>query len=372
MNNEFDEKKYIFIPGFLDKNTAHELTNALKEYVEVKQSHKDSQCPLSESIRDTVTFDKLLQDLLPNIEEATGKKLYPTYAYARLYQPGDELKIHVDRPACEISATLTLGFEGDVWPIYVGDREDKSDAVEIIMEPGDIAIYKGLEKYHWREKYTEGKWQAQVFLHYVEIGGPHEEWKFDKRNGLITEAAIARHPSFEYISFSDILTEKACDIIIKTYENDLIEKLPPVIGSGNIDTSIRNVSRVMLPTYKDIGGRLAAAGLAANQEVWKFNITHANQAEFLKYPAGGRYKPHVDTFMDPNAVDTRKLTVLAFLNDDFEGGKFFLMIGHEKLYPPQTKGTVLVFPSFMLHGVEDVTSGYRYSVVTWMVGPFFK
>jgi hypothetical protein len=28
---------------------------------------------------------------------------------------------------------------------------------------------------HWREKYTEGQWQAQVFLHYVDANGPHAE-----------------------------------------------------------------------------------------------------------------------------------------------------------------------------------------------------
>jgi PKHD-type hydroxylase len=75
---------------------------------------------------------------------------------------------------------------------------------------------------------------------------------------------------------------------------------------------------------------------------------------------------------DETEKETRKLTVLAFLNDDFKGGKFFLQTGHEKIYPPQKKGTVLVFPSFILHGVEDVEEGERYSVVTWMVGPWFK
>lgn len=365
---EFTENKYVYIPGFLDKGSAEELTLALKQYVAKGVTNKDLQCPMSEAIRDTPTFDKLLIDLLPHIEEATGLELFPTYAYARLYAPGEELKIHTDRPACEISATLTLGFEGNVWPIYVGFDKDKTDRKEIIMESGDIAIYRGLEVYHWREPYVEGKWQAQVFLHYVDKNGPHKEWKYDKREGLTKQ--------YEYINFrfyDDILTPEACDSLIKTYENELIEKLPPYIGGeGNIDTTIRNVSRVMLPTHKGIGGRLAAVGLNANYYFWKFDITHANQAEFLKYPVGGRYVQHVDTFIDPDSMQTRKLTVLAFLNDDFEGGKFFLLNGHEKTYPPQTKGTVLVFPSFMLHGVEDITKGTRYSVVTWMVGPFFK
>jgi PKHD-type hydroxylase len=173
--------------------------------------------------------------------------------------------------------------------------------------------------------------------------------------------------------YTDILTPEACDIIIKTYTQEMIETLPPVIGTGTgaINTEIRNVERVMLPVYKDIGGRLAAAGFAANNRAWKFAVTHANQGEFLKYPAGGRYTAHMDTFLNPEG-ECRKLTILAFLNDDFEGGRFFIQDGHERYYPPQEKGTVLVFPSFLLHGVEDITAGTRYSVVCWLVGPFFK
>jgi PKHD-type hydroxylase len=76
--------------------------------------------------------------------------------------------------------------------------------------------------------------------------------------------------------------------------------------------------------------------------------------------------------MKPGDPECRKLTVLVFLNDDFEGGRLFLQNGHGKIYPPQKAGTALVFPSFMLHGVEPVTSGIRRSVVTWLVGPWFK
>jgi predicted 2-oxoglutarate/Fe(II)-dependent dioxygenase YbiX len=49
-----------------------------------------------------------------------------------------------------------------------------------------------------------------------------------------------------------------------------------------------------------------------------------------------------------------------------------LCLDEHRKYPPQGKGTVLVFPSFMPHGVEPVTKGMRYSIVTWMVGPYFK
>ena len=364
--NQFVVEKYVHLKGFLDKDNCRELTNELKRLVAAQKTVKDDQCPVSEAVHGAIPFDSLLVQLLPHFEKASGKRLYPTYSYARLYAPGEELAIHTDRPSCEISATLTLGFDGDVWPIYMGD-EGGVNASEIKMDVGDAVLYRGMDKHHWRNKYTEGKWQAQVFLHYVDADGPHKEWKFDKRPSLNVPQEELR-----YRFFQDVLTPEACDMLIKLYTSDKTDKQLPYIGGGeNIDRTIRNVSRVMLPTYKDIGGRLAAVGLAANHAAWKFDITHANQAEFLIYPAGGRYQAHVDTFL-AQGDECRKLTVLAFLNDDFKGGKFFIQDGQNKHYPPQTKGTILVFPSFIMHGVEDIEEGQRCSVVCWMVGKFFK
>lgn len=390
--DEFKTKRYVHLKEFLDKENCSELTAILQNEAE-KTGWYDTQCPTSKSIRDNPTFDKLLNDLLPYMEEASGLKLIPTYAYARYYKPGEVLKIHTDREACEISATLTLGFDGNVWPIYVGtpseeetetsriDESGKSvyakDVSKIEMEVGDAVMYRGCEMYHWRDEYKEGKFQAQVFLHYVDANGPNKEWAYDKRPGLTTFKPKEDHDLTMWL-YEDVLTEKDCDALVKLYKTVPGEEagIGEDIGPGTVVKEIRNVTRVILPTYKGIGARLAAVGLDANSQRWKFDIKKANQSEFLSYPTGGgRYKGHIDTFLsnkESNLTECRKVTVLAFLNDDFKGGKFWLQTGQDKFYPPQKKGTVLAFPSFLLHGVEDVEEGERFSVVTWLVGPWFK
>jgi PKHD-type hydroxylase len=135
---------------------------------------------------------------------------------------------------------------------------------------------------------------------------------------------------------------------------------------------IRDARSIRLPYDKGIGATMAGIGMAANRKHWRFDITHADQCEFLCYEKEGHYVGHVDTFMQRDG-DCRKLTVLAILNDEFEGGRFWIKgSGDDRVYPVQTKGSVIVFPSFMLHGVEPVTLGPRYSLVTWLVGPWFR
>tara|TARA_R110000868_G_scaffold56919_4_gene176279 strand:- start:233 stop:1372 length:1140 start_codon:yes stop_codon:yes gene_type:complete len=373
----FKDNGYVKISNFLNKENCYELTEILQELVENKLTTSDDQCPLSQAIHGTVTFDKLLEDLLPHFEEHCGKKLYPTYSYARLYSPGEELKVHRDRAACEISATVTLGFIGKQWAIYMGDHEDKSDANEILMNVGDAVLYRGMDKWHWREKF-EGEWQAQVFLHYVDADGEHADQKYDGRESLglpkcFKETDIQFLP--DYYGKRNGISKAFCSKLIEEYSKPETAKEPPNLGRSilepTIDLNVRNVQRVLLPQDAGIGSTLTAYGLNTNYNIWKYDVNHSNQTEFLIYDSDGKYETHNDTF-HTHSSPIRKLTVLAFLNDDFEGGKFYLQNEYQKMYPPQKAGTLIVFPSYMPHGVEPVTKGIRYSVVTWLLGPYFK
>lgn len=373
---------YAHLPGFLDAGVCAELTAALRNLIDTGKTRHDPQCPGSDAIHsaDAPVFDKLLEDLIPNFEEASGKRLLPTYAYARLYRPGEVLTVHKDRSSCEISATITLGFAGKPWPIFMADggfieeegkghAENVHNVHQIEMAIGDAVLYRGCEKLHWREAF-EGEWQAQVFLHYVDADGPNAEWKWDKRNRL------SHHPSLGhgyFVSVPDAVDPASCANIIAKCE--AVEGESASIGGGGagvVNKTIRDVSRVPLPIFRGIGATMAGIGLHANRNAWRFDVSHANQAEFLRYDEAGHYHAHIDTFFDPAETECRKLTVLLFLNDDFEGGRFFVQAAEERMYPPQSPGTVLIFPSFMVHGVEPVTKGVRRSLVTWLVGPWFR
>jgi hypothetical protein len=154
----------------------------------------DPQVPNSYSHYADIVMETLLLKLKPLMEEKTKLNLIENYSYARVYQNGNELKKHKDRFSCEISTTLNLG--GDNWPIFLepdskkgmhkNDKyiPSKSKGIKIILNPGDMLIYRGCELEHWRNKF-DGNNCAQVFLHYNDRSiKDSEKNKFDKRPHL--------------------------------------------------------------------------------------------------------------------------------------------------------------------------------------------
>lgn len=368
---EFEKQGYSFLPEFIDAETAKAFCKVVKE----AEGWSDEQVPGAKSLRNHSALDGMLEQVLPNVEFASGKRLLPTYAYARVYKKGDVLKPHKDRPACEISVTLCLGSDGsDPWPIYMSDCEPDAivwnkDQRGVYLKPGDACMYKGCEKTHWRDEF-KGEWMAQVFLHYVDADGPYADWKYDKRTHLAHHAVSSGLPN--YVIIEDAINPASAMKVVEQLEAQEGEQAGIGGVANTINTDVRDVKKIAMPLHRGIAAAMAGIGLNANQQNWRFDVTHANQCDFLRYHGdGGHYHAHVDTFMDRDQP-CRKLSILCFLNDDFEGGRFFLQTGDKKDYPPQKAGTVLVFPSFMLHGVEPVTKGTRCSMITWLVGPWFK
>lgn len=82
----------------------------------------------------------------------------------------------------------------------------------------------------------------------------------------------------------------------------------------------------------------------------------------LKYTHGKEYKAHYDG----NVRSGRTLSVIAYLNDDYEGGE--LEFPHHGVKIKPQAGMLVVFPSNFAysHIAHPVTSGTKYAIVTWL------
>ena len=133
---------------------------------------EDEQVPNAYSKYGDWVMETLLQYVRPIMKQKTKLDLIPTYSYARIYNKGNILKKHKDRPSCEISTTLNLG--GNHWSIYL-------EGIKVDLQQGDMLIYSGCELEHWREPFT-GDFCVQVFLHYNHANGKFGNNNlFDKR-----------------------------------------------------------------------------------------------------------------------------------------------------------------------------------------------
>ena len=99
-----------------------------------------------------------------------------------------------------------------------------------------------------------------------------------------------------------------------------------------------------------------------------FDVWHGyTSLRFNKYETGTKMRMHCDhihSIFDGEIKGIPTLTVLGFLNDDFEGGE--LLLCGEKINT--VTGSIVIFPSnFMYpHEVKTIISGTRYSFVTWV------
>ena len=181
--NYFEENGYVVLQDVLTKEQCDSLVEHMFQLHADGKLIQDDQCPLSDAVYGDEKFDTLLQNIVEPLGKAVGKKLLPTYSYARIYRTGDVLKKHKDRPACEISTTLTLGYDAKVnWPIHFSN-DDGTVEKAVSMEPGEMAAYKGTEMVHWRRPF-KGNWHCQVFLHYVDANGPYADQAMDGRTSL--------------------------------------------------------------------------------------------------------------------------------------------------------------------------------------------
>ena len=153
-------------------------------------------------------------------------------------------------------------------------------------------------------------------------------------------------------------------------------------GSGVLDQSVRKAARIDLegPVRTHLRQRFLEL-MPALQDHFKLTLTGCQGPEFLSYDAGAFYLAHRDkTESGPAQTVHRQVSAVLFLNtqskepaqDAYGGGSlafYGLLDGSqwEKAgFPLEGEAGLLVaFRSEVLHEVQPVTFGRRYSVVSW-------
>ncbi|HKX10819.1 MAG TPA: hypothetical protein VJN67_21655 [Stellaceae bacterium] len=165
----FRENRYLLVREILPE----EILDYLKGYYRLliaknRFTRGDNQCPSSLRLYGDLGLDAMLEWIKPEMCRLTDLDLVPTYSYTRVYSQGEILKPHTDRPACEISLTISIrippGCPRSVLWLNPGVP------IGIEMQEGDGLIYAGCEIEHWREPIPQPGY-IQLFLHFIRRDG---------------------------------------------------------------------------------------------------------------------------------------------------------------------------------------------------------
>ena len=119
--------------------------------------------------------------------------------------------------------------------------------------------------------------------------------------------------------------------------------------------------------------RVTDITLNLNERFFKFDLFGINEGfQFTNYKApSGKYGKHTDRSLD---MVIRKLSISIQLTNpnEYEGGELYLYDDDKGTLMDKTQGTLILFPSYVLHEVMPVTKGERNSLVTWITGKQFK
>jgi len=119
--------------------------------------------------------------------------------------------------------------------------------------------------------------------------------------------------------------------------------------------------------------RLARTAIDINNQRFQFDLSGLNEGlQLAKYDQNDQFNWHTDFGGGPTSQ--RKLSMSLQLSGphEYEGGDLQFMINEQLQNAPRTPGTLIIFPSYVIHRVTPIISGSRMSLVGWVNGVPFR
>ena len=185
--------------------------------------------------------------------------------------------------------------------------------------------------------------------------------------------------------FPSLWTEEACDEIVRMALELPVERA--IIGSdttGDPDKRPKDHRRSnvrwihpeheWMPLFHQVEKWFKIS----NRGTFGLDIDWVPAIQFTEYHGseGGKYDWHVDVDWTSQNPTHRKLSMIVQLSHghEYEGGNIEFKVEadspDEQLL--RSRGSCVIFPSFVNHRVTPTTAGKRYSLVAWIEGPKFR
>lgn len=177
----------------------------------------------------------------------------------------------------------------------------------------------------------------------------------------------------QFILINDFLNENEVDKIRSLWTGS--NWMEGQIGTNKLNHDIRKSKVTYLSDTEQswIYDKLTMATLLTNANVYKFDILGFHgKLQLSQYETGDFYGWHMDSGKAKNSQRKLSISVQLSSPDEYEGGELQFLKGGHPIDVPKTRGTAIIFPSYVFHRVQPVTSGRRMSIVGWIAGPPYR
>ena len=172
------------------------------------------------------------------------------------------------------------------------------------------------------------------------------------------------------IVVKNVFTKQECENLIdRTEKAGYVEALVNIGGGREtLMTDYRNSQRCIIDDMEFAGILSERLGNYIPKELKRKQYANINERmRFLKYYPGHFFKPHCDSsYFRPENGEVSLITILLYLNEEFEGGTTRFYDRRERYYTdlkPKT-GSVLIFQHDLVHEGVEVKTGVKYVLRT--------
>ena len=140
----------------------------------------------------------------------------------------------------------------------------------------------------------------------------------------------------------------------------LIERSSPMLATNNPiyrdqDRVIRDDPAIAAELFRRLQAHLP-------ERMGALRLSGLNERlRFYRYRTGQRFEPHMDHWYRPNERQITLHTVLAYFNDDFEGGETVFQEQLDRVVAPRA-GMVAIFQHKLRHEGRPVLRGSKYAM----------
>lgn len=180
----------------------------------------------------------------------------------------------------------------------------------------------------------------------------------------------------EYVSYEKAILPHEYENLEKLWDENDPKQATLTDGDEKQNDSLRKSSVVFLDNNEEnswIYAKLQMYLQQCNANYYGFDLDGIDQeVQLTQYDEMDFFNWHMD--FARGEASKRKLSVTIQLSepDDYEGGDLEFMINDKTIIAPREKGSLIIFPSFVMHRVTPITKGVRKSIVAWASGRPFR